>query len=77
LLEKPYYGCASMYGTTMLERENDLLFYAAGSVTGHGNDYLHLTNGKRYAALTPGTLRKDGFVSLASDKGHGKLPRLT
>lgn len=73
LLPRGEYGGGSMYGMTLLERENDLLVHALASREEHHHALGRKPGDPPLNGLLPGRLRKDGFVSLASHAGMGEL----
>lgn len=72
VLERGVYGGGSIYGTALLEREEDILVYAIASLEEHHHFRIKSGDPQRTGIL-PGRLRKDGFVSLASFAGQGEL----
>ncbi len=67
------FGGGSLYGSAMIERTDDTLVFAIARVEEHHAIGAMITGGKKSGVLLPGTLRKNGFVGLASARGRGEI----
>lgn len=67
------FGASSIYGTTMIEREDDMLVYAVARVEEHHAIRNIIEKDQQSAVLLTGTLRKHGFVGLFSNRGRGEI----
>ena len=73
LRNRGQFGGGSMYAAAMIEREEDVLIYAVARREEHGRITETMKTDPPSATLLPGTLRKDGFVSLSSTRGIGEI----
>ncbi len=73
LLPLGEYGAGSMQGMAIIERENDLLVYAGARLFGLPSPPERLASSTPVRKLLPGSLRKDGFVSLGTVAGVGDM----
>jgi hypothetical protein len=67
------FGGGSLYGTAMIEREEDVIVYAVARVEEHHAIPRLIERGQQSAVLLSGTLRKHGFVGLVSNRGRGEI----
>ena len=56
------YGGGSLYGSSLIEREEDILVYAVGRIDEHGAGEETIQKGIVGGTLLAGRLRKNGFV---------------
>jgi hypothetical protein len=73
LLDLGTFGGLSMYGESIIERENDIIVYSDACAQEHGQALGRKVGDPPLFAILPGKLRKDGFVSLASGIGMGEM----
>ncbi|MBT3275976.1 MAG: hypothetical protein HN368_22700, partial [Spirochaetales bacterium] len=73
LRERGEFGGGSMYASALIEREEDILVYSVARLEEHGRIKEIMDERGASGVLLPGTLRKDGFVSLSSKYGMGEI----
>lgn len=67
------FGAGSIYGTAMVEQEDDVIVYAVARLEEHHAVRRVIETGQQSAVLLSGTLRKHGFVGLVSNRGRGEI----
>ena len=67
------FGGGSIYGSAMIETENEIMIYAVARIEEHHAIRGVMDSGVSSAVLLPGKLRKNGFVSLRSTRGRGEI----
>ena len=73
LREPGAYGGGSIYGSAMIEGDEEILVYAIARIEEHHAVRRTIDAGISSAVLLPGTLRKNGFVGLVSTRGRGEI----
>ncbi|MGI6691727.1 MAG: hypothetical protein ACOX63_12945 [Christensenellales bacterium] len=74
VMDRGEYGGGSCYVVSMLEREDDILFYAAAHRAEHGGNPRDWQAGMPpESVLIPGTMKRNRFVCIDAGKGKANL----